>query len=230
MPFMLFSPQKKWNKNSECGIVSVRANTHTQRQADSHTHWDRESYLIHMYKCRHWAHTSLLVIHKKFNKHISICVNVCVCLCVSLVKMGEGHTHSLIKEVRKYLSGLEGERGLVVVNAFALVWIMYQIIWKCLKEYREHKASRKQQMNKTGWTGGWWHDVPFRYLWIEYKNKHKTFTPVTKLVNCCEDVQTYKCMWVCMHIWMNECMYVHNCIAMYIDILVSMQGHFPLFT
>lgn len=42
--------------------------------------------------------------------------------------MGEGHTHSLIKEVRKYLWGLEGERGLVVVNAFALVWIMYQII------------------------------------------------------------------------------------------------------
>lgn len=25
--------------------------------------------------------------------------------------MGEGHTHSLIKEVRKYLSGLEGEEG-----------------------------------------------------------------------------------------------------------------------
>lgn len=54
-------------------------------------------------------------------------MSVCVC-----VKMGEGHTHSLIKEVRKYLSALrERERegwGLVVVNAFALVWIMYQII------------------------------------------------------------------------------------------------------
>lgn len=56
----------------------------------------------------------------------------CLCLYVC-VKMGEGHTHSLIKEVRKYLSALrESERergwGLVVVNAFALVWIMYQII------------------------------------------------------------------------------------------------------
>lgn len=36
---------------------------------------------------------------------------MCECVCVSLVKMGEGHTHSLIKEVRKYLSGLEGGKG-----------------------------------------------------------------------------------------------------------------------
>lgn len=210
MPFMLFSPQKKWNKNSECGIVSVRANTHTQRQADSHTHWDRESYLIHMYKCRHWAHTSLLVIHKKFNKHISICVNVCVCLCVSLVKMGEGHTHSLIKEVRKYLSGLEGERGLVVVNAFALVWIMYQIIWKCLKEYREHKASRKQQMSKTG--GGQGVGGRMYRLGTCELNIKTNIKLSRQSQNWSIAVKMYKhtsvCGYECIYEWMNVCMYI----------------------
>lgn len=79
---------------------------------------------------------------------------MCVCVCV---KMGEGHTHSLIKEVRKYLSALnegEGAAGCRKRVCISVDYVSNNL--KVFKRIQGAKGARrraqesKQQMNSTG--------------------------------------------------------------------------------